>query len=163
MNMVHIPLLNMNWCLVPKVASSSISSAILPFLPQQNLTMQWTTVHDKVWQRAGHVELNDYLSSNKSSSFLVTRHPFTRIASAFRNKLENRTRSHDGDYFYQNYSKKIFKYRLKYLPSYACGTRSPPAMSQPAESKWLLGGPKMAHGVWKGVNTQFLGAPFSFS
>jgi len=109
MNMVHIPLLNMNWCLVPKVASSSISSAILPFLPQQNLTMQWTTVHDKVWQRAGHVGLNDYLSSNKSSSFLVTRHPFTRIASAFRNKLENRTRSHDGDYFYNNYSKKIFK------------------------------------------------------
>jgi hypothetical protein len=105
-NIVHIKNLNLNWCLVPKVASTSISSFILPHLPQTNTTKDWTTVQDEVWQRAGHLHLSEYLSNNDTHSFLITRHPFARIASAFRNKLENRTRSLDGEYFYQQYSKK---------------------------------------------------------
>ena len=107
-NIVNIPKLNLNWCIVPKVASSSISSAILPYLPDVNRTRKVRTVHDELWQRAGrgHVQFSDF---NKSRSFLVTRHPFARIASAFRNKLENRSRSHDGEYFYDNYSKQIIR------------------------------------------------------
>jgi hypothetical protein len=106
-NIVHIKNLNLNWCLVPKVASTSISSFILSHLPQTNVTKDWPTVHDEVWQRAGHLHLSEYLSNNKTPSFLITRHPFVWIASAFRNKLENRTRSLDGEYFYQQYSQKI--------------------------------------------------------
>ena len=41
--------------------------------------------------------------------FLITRHPFARIASAYRNKLEDRTTSHDGTYFFNTYSKQIIR------------------------------------------------------
>ena len=105
LNIVNIPGLNLNWCLVPKVASSSISSAILPYLPEVNMTRN-ITLHEEVWQRAGRVLFSDF---NKSRSFLVTRHPFARIASAFRNKLENRTRSQDSEYFYNTYSREIIR------------------------------------------------------
>ena len=40
----------------------------------------------------------------------------------------------------------------KYQPSGAGGTRSPPATPHHLQNpKWPPGGPKMAHGVWKGV------------
>ena len=108
-NIVHIPRLNLNWCLVPKVASSSISMSILPYLPDKKFSQSWKTVHDQVWARAGRLGLDKLPSHDNTASFLVTRHPFARIVSAFRNKLENRSRSHDGDYFYENYSKKIIR------------------------------------------------------
>ena len=82
-NIVHIKNLNLNWCLVPKVASTSISSFILPNLPQTNITKAWSTVHDEVWQRAGHLHLSEYLSNNNTPYFLITRHPFARIDNLF--------------------------------------------------------------------------------
>ena len=106
-NIVHIQKLNLDWCLVPKVASSSISMSILPYLPHKKYSHSWKTVHDQVWAQAGRLE--ELPSHDNTASFLVTRHPFARIVSAFRNKLENRSRSHDGDYFYENYSKKIIR------------------------------------------------------
>ena len=108
-NIVHIQKLNLDWCLVPKVASSSISMSILPYLPLKKFSQSWKTVHDQVWARAGRLDLEELLSHYNTASFLVTRHPFARIVSAYRNKLENRSRSHDGDYFYENYSKKIIR------------------------------------------------------
>ena len=48
---------------------------------------------------------------------------------------------------------RIFKpIPLKYQPSGAGGTRSPPATPHRLQNpKWLPVGPKMADGVWKGV------------
>jgi len=109
-NMVRIKDLNLNWCLVPKVASTSISVLLLPYLPHKKDTTGWPHIQKEVWQRAGHLQHSDYLARNNSPTFLVTRHPFARVASAFRNKLEDRTKSHDGEYFYKTYSKQIIKY-----------------------------------------------------
>ena len=41
--------------------------------------------------------------------FLIARHPFARIVSAYRNKIEDKERSHDGLYFFKTYSSKIIK------------------------------------------------------
>ena len=109
-NIVHIPSLNLNWCLVPKVASTSISAAILPHLRLGQEREVFPYLQKEVWTRAGHVKYEEYQAhQNTEPSFLITRHPFARLASAFRNKLEDRSRSHDGEYFYNTYSQHIIK------------------------------------------------------
>ena len=56
---------------------------------------------------------------NGSFSFLVVRHPFHRLVSAYRNKLLNTRDSHDGWYFYKTYSRPIVaKYRKSNHTSY---------------------------------------------
>ena len=46
----------------------------------------------------------------------------------------------------------------KYHPSGAGGTRSPPATPHRLQNpKWPPGGPKMADGVWKGVQPKVIG------
>jgi len=109
-NMVSIKELNLNWCLVPKVASTSISKVILSHLPRAKDTTGWPHIQKEVWHRAGHLQPGQYPANSSTPAFLVTRHPFARVASAFRNKLEDRTKSHDGEYFYKTYSKQIIKY-----------------------------------------------------
>ena len=116
LNIVHIPKLNLNWCLVPKVASTSISAAILPHLRLGGESQESQFLQKEVWRRAGHVKYGEYQASqNITPAFLVTRHPFARVASAFRNKLEDRTKSHDGEYFYNIFSKKIIKSGANYM------------------------------------------------
>jgi len=111
LNIVHVPKLNLNWCLVPKVASTSISAAILPHLIFGGESQESKFLQKEVWRRAGHLKYEEYRAGqNVTPSFLVTRHPFARVASAFRNKLEDRTKSHDGEYFYNIFSKQIIKY-----------------------------------------------------
>ena len=110
-NIVHVEKLNLNWCLVPKAASTSISSVLLPYLSEMiNTTDTPQHKQGELWERAGHLTLSDYLENNNNTpAFLVTRHPLYRIASAYRNKIENRTRHQDGQYFYQTYSTKIIR------------------------------------------------------
>ena len=51
---------------------------------------------------------------------------------------------------------KLSNWNCKYQPSGAGGTRSPPATPQGLQNpKWPLGGPKMAHRVWKGTYPYF--------
>jgi hypothetical protein len=45
--------------------------------------------------------------------FLISRHPFARLASAYRNKLEDRKLSHDGEYFFNTYSTQIIRYSIR--------------------------------------------------
>ena len=109
-NIVHVAGLDLNWCLVPKVASTSISSIILPYLKELKEATKFPHIQKEVWTRAGRLPYSEFeLSVNKTPSFLVTRHPFARIASAFRNKLEDRSRSHDGEYFYNTWSRQIIR------------------------------------------------------
>lgn len=108
-NIVRVDSLNINWCLVPKVASSSISRVLLPHLPPQSGDLQPSQfIQKEVWARAGH--LTSLTSLPPSPTFLITRHPLARVASAWSNKLRDRSNSHDGEYFYNTYSRQIIKF-----------------------------------------------------
>merc|ERR1712030_238241 len=51
-----------------------------------------------------------------------------------------------------------FYFVVKYQPSGAGGTRSPPATPHRLQNpKWPPGAPKMADGVWKGVHPYVIG------
>ena len=108
-NIVHITGLAMNWCMVPKVASSSVSELILPYL--KKLDMKFPFPQLEVWTRAGRLSYADFAQQLQDSqpSLLITRHPFARIVSAFKNKIENRTKFRDGNEFYNNWSTQIIK------------------------------------------------------
>ena len=93
---------------MPKVASSSVSLAVLPYL-QNRTVSRWKDypfIQAEVWARAGHLQYDQFLAGrNSTPTFLIVRHPLTRIASAFRNKLEPGTRT--GEYFIKEYAKII--------------------------------------------------------
>jgi len=131
---VRVKELGFDWCLVPKVASSSISRAILPFLPPRPSTSKATLyphIQQEVWERAGRLEWEEHAAA-PLPALLLTRHPLARIASAYRNKLEDRHQSHDGEYFYNTYSRQVIKHsRGEWLPS-------SPEPSFPEFLSWLL-------------------------
>ena len=106
-NTVYVWGLALNWCMVPKVASTSLSTILEPYLqkPEKKLPQR---IHNKVWARAGHLKYSDYVrqSVDRIPSFLVVRHPFSRIISAYKNRLENKTWS---DNVYQKWSKPIME------------------------------------------------------
>ena len=106
-NIVHISGLDMNWCMVPKVGSTSVSALILPYLDKQKKPTT-SFFHKEVWKRAGHLSYSDFVRQLQTGdpSFLITRHPFARIVSAYKNKLENRKKFPG---FYNNWSRKIIE------------------------------------------------------
>ena len=110
-NIVHISGLGLNWCMVPKVASSSMSVLILPYLKKLNVNMKFPYTHLEVWTRAGRLSYSDFVQQRKEGipSFLITRHPFARIVSAYKNKIENRTKFPDGNAVYDNWSRQMIK------------------------------------------------------
>ena len=106
-NIVYVWGLALNWCIVPKVASTSLSTILAPYLkkPEKKLPKR---IHGQVWVRAGHLKHSDYVrqSFDRIPSFLVVRHPFSRIVSAYKNRLENKRRS---DVVYKRWSKRIME------------------------------------------------------
>ena len=110
-NIVHISGLGINWCMVPKVASGSVSRMILPFLKKLDEEREFPYTHLEVWTRAGHLSYSDFVnqSRGKMPAFLITRHPFARVVSAYKNKLEDKTKFQDGQKFFRTWSKKIIK------------------------------------------------------
>jgi len=110
-NIVRIPSLRLDWCLVPKVASTSISQLLLRHLPKtRDSQSEPLFIQKEVWERAGRLTWQQYTQAVHFTRFLIVRHPFARIASAYRNKLEDRSRSHDGTYFYNTYSAQIIRF-----------------------------------------------------
>ena len=105
-NIVYVRGLGLNWCMVPKVASTSLSTIFAPYLQKLNKKHKYKSIHSKVWARAGHLKYSDYVRKlfDKVPSFLVARHPFTRIVSAYKNKFENKTLSHG---LFKKWSKHI--------------------------------------------------------
>ena len=87
--LVHVPRLGLSWCLVPKVASTSISSLLLPHLrspPSCCVTIQiqaplsrssededreYPFPQLEVWRLAGHLQYHHYLRIQNSSSSLM--------------------------------------------------------------------------------------------
>ena len=87
--LVHVPRLGLSWCLVPKVASTSISSLLLPHLrspPSCCVTIQIQDTLSRssededreypfpqleVWRLAGHLQYHHYLRIQNSSSSLM--------------------------------------------------------------------------------------------
>ena len=114
-NIVHITGLAMNWCMVPKVASSSVSELILPYLRELNIKFPFPQL--EVWTRAGRLAHSDFVQQLQAGSpaFLITRHPFARIVSAYKNKIENRTKFRDGNEFYNNWSRQIIKWVCRHV------------------------------------------------
>ena len=93
---------------MPKVASSSVSRALLPFLRNktEGKVKNYPFVQAEVWDRAGHMKYEEFLSEEKMTpTFLICRHPLSRLASAYRNKLQPGTRT--GDYFIKEYGRVI--------------------------------------------------------
>ena len=104
---VQVKELNLDWCMVPKIASSSISNLLLPFLPNEPFHKNWPYIHYEVLRRGGNLKKSTYKPSK--TVFVVARHPFDRLVSAYKDKLENRTKNKDGRHFYKKESKKIIK------------------------------------------------------
>ena len=87
--LVHVPRLGLSWCLVPKVASTSISSLLLPHLRSGGSWCATTLIHVtlsrssededreypfpqlEVWRLAGHLQYHHYLRIQNSSSSLM--------------------------------------------------------------------------------------------
>ena len=69
-NIVHIKNLNLNWCLVPKAASTSISSALLPYLPNMNLSEGRPHIQQEVWEREDIFNLVN-ISTRKEKNIIL--------------------------------------------------------------------------------------------
>ena len=73
---------------VPKVASSSISEVLIPFLKEiKSPPKKFPFPQAEVWARAGRLENQEQVNNTKT--FLIVRHPLVRIASAYRRELGN--------------------------------------------------------------------------
>ena len=80
-----------------------------PYLRKLNIKFPFPQL--EVWTRAGRLAYSDFVQQLQAGSpaFLITRHPFARIVSAYKNKIENRTKFRDGNHFYNNWSREIIK------------------------------------------------------
>ena len=74
-----------------------------------------------MWARAGHLVYDQFLAEqNVTPAFIIVRHPLTRLASAFRNKLQSDTRT--GEYFIEAYARII---SIKARGSWTAGDPDP--------------------------------------
>merc|ERR1711874_463575 len=87
---VNIEKLKINWYLVPKIASSSLARVFIPYIKNTTYNQSQFNIHKTLWSRAGR--LSDLRKFENTTSFVITRHPFTRIVSAYRNKFQTDTR-----------------------------------------------------------------------
>ena len=89
--------------LVPKIASSSLARVFIPYIENSTYDQSIFALHAVLWSRAGR--LTDIKKFEKTVSFVISRHPFTRIVSAYRNKFQADTRIEEG--FIGRYRKDI--------------------------------------------------------
>ena len=89
--------------LVTKIASSSLARVFIPYIQNTTYNQSFFALHTVLWSRAG--SLTDINKFENTISFVITRHPFTRIVSAYRNKFQTDTRIEEG--FIRRYRRDI--------------------------------------------------------
>ncbi|KAG7177070.1 carbohydrate sulfotransferase 11-like [Homarus americanus] len=107
-NIIYIKKHNISWCLVPKVASTSWAQALLALrgqLGNEYSDPPLQVVLREAFKMIDPTRVNQTI--NSSLKFLFVRHPFQRLVSAYRNKLEDSYTEQDGSYFYKNYGRSI--------------------------------------------------------
>ena len=75
----HVAKLKINFCLIPKIASSSLSQAILPYLRENKKPKKFSDLQAEVLALGD--PFKKYLSQDQQTpipTFLITRHPFAR-------------------------------------------------------------------------------------
>ena len=99
------PVTKVAWSRVAKAGTRSWKSMFL------NLTKgEFDRLNIKVKDLYGHEP--HLLRSKGYGTFMFSRHPFTRLLSAYRNKFENRTRGKESKFFYKVIGRRIVeKYR----------------------------------------------------
>lgn len=109
-DILYMPKNNMSWCIVPKVASTSWSKALLELegYTENDLLHSDQPLQVLLRQTFRPVQI-DHVNKTLGTSlkFLFARHPFQRVVSAYRNKLEDSYKEEDGAYFYNNYGRRI--------------------------------------------------------
>lgn len=107
-DIIYLPKHNLSWCLVPKVASTSWCKALLDLQGITGDEYSYPPLQVVLRQAFRPVEPSRVNTTiNASLKFLFVRHPFQRLVSAFRNKLEDSNLQEDGAYFYKNYGRRI--------------------------------------------------------
>ncbi|KAK4327692.1 hypothetical protein Pmani_001843 [Petrolisthes manimaculis] len=105
-HVLFFPQGNFSWCLVPKVASSSMSEALINMeglkQPEDKRILQ--SILRKTRSKGPERENQTMGAPVK---FLFVRHPFRRIVSAYRDKLEDSYKHEDGLYFYKTFGRNI--------------------------------------------------------
>uniref|UniRef100_A0A2P2HZ57 Carbohydrate sulfotransferase n=2 Tax=Hirondellea gigas TaxID=1518452 RepID=A0A2P2HZ57_9CRUS len=107
----------LTWCPVYKAASTSWlhNFCLLAGVREEFLRMskeQISTVARRVWPPLEYEDAEKVVP--ETTKFMIVRHPFERLVSAYRDKLENLNtgQEHGAKYFYEAYGKKIVqKYR----------------------------------------------------
>ncbi|KAK7076550.1 hypothetical protein SK128_005823 [Halocaridina rubra] len=109
-DVLYLPKNNISWCIVPKVASTSWSKALLELAGYtENSLLHRDQPLQVLLRRAFRPVQTDRVEETIGNSvkFLFVRHPFQRLVSAYRNKLEDSYKEEDGAYFYNNYGRKM--------------------------------------------------------
>ncbi|ODN04703.1 Carbohydrate sulfotransferase 14, partial [Orchesella cincta] len=113
-NIIYIPELQQMWCLVPKAASTSWSRKIVELVQSEkmrkdlrNQSVPLQVILRKYYGNIGTKIYKEQLDSRRTKKILLVRHPFSRLVSAFEDKLKNRKAKNDSMYFYGNYGVKI--------------------------------------------------------
>jgi len=75
-NIVRIPSLRLDWCLVPKVASTSISQLLLRHLPKtRDSQSEPLFIQKEVWERAGRLTWQQYTQAVHFTRFFDSSAP----------------------------------------------------------------------------------------
>lgn len=94
------------WCKVLKVASTSLVQGLLRLIGGRRL-LKHGQLHKYLRQLMPHPQPNENL--NFCTGFMVVRHPFQRILSAYREKLMNRKESGQFNAFKRDYGLSIIR------------------------------------------------------
>ncbi|XP_064092574.1 carbohydrate sulfotransferase 11-like isoform X1 [Macrobrachium nipponense] len=115
-DILYLPRNNISWCIVPKVASTSWSKSLLELAGYTENDLLYRdkplqTILRDTYRPVKIDNINKTLGN--SVKFLFVRHPFQRLVSAYRNKLEDSYKEEDGQYFYNNYGRNmVAKFRV---------------------------------------------------
>ena len=91
--------------LVNKIASSSLARLFIPYIQNASYDQDFNKLHTVFWKRARRLASSNINKFQNTTSFVISRHPFTRIASACRNKFQIDTRIQET--FIRKYSAAI--------------------------------------------------------